>query len=138
MTKFLITGPMDYYDKLKIRDMLFNIKKSFKEGEYLIIGGGLETGADRIIKNSCIELDMEYKEMPPSHIQWNMNCIGPKGAYGKKYNDRNFFIRNTKVLKIVDNVILFINENKNVPKFIYDLIKKSKENNKKILVIKNI
>ena len=108
---------MRWEDRIKIQDTLFELKLRFKK-DLEIIGGGEEKGADRMIKNACMEMGINYSEIPPFHKHWTSLCSEPAYKYSRPYNVRDYFIRNKIMVTKSDYIILFVSEKESAIKFI--------------------
>jgi hypothetical protein len=131
--KIALAGSLRWDDRVKIKEVIFNLKQRF--GDKLdVIGGGLKDGADSICKKFCLEFNIEFAEMPPHDYQWNPFCLEPAYMYGKAYNIKNIYIRNEKLSQECDILILFRVKDDNA-QFLDDLIVRFQKKDKKLLVI---
>ena len=74
----------------------------------MLVGGGGKYGAERYVKEICLEFDIEYQEIPPFHYKWNQYCHFTKHKYGKKrYNVKHYFVQNKIIVDSVDLVVFF-------------------------------
>jgi len=107
--KIGICGSQKYEDKRKIQETMYNLKETF--GEALqIISGGRKDGADKYVKKYALEFGIEYREFNPSHTKKNLYSVLHENFYSKQYSPRNFFIRNSMMIKHVDYMIVFVKD----------------------------
>jgi len=125
----VVTGSQTWQSKSKIKESLFQMKKS---KNIRVISGGCTPGADPIIRECCIELKIDYAEIPPADHNWNQFCIGDRWLYGKERSGKNMFIRNLKLEKIGEILILFKSAS-DKSKYITDLEKKFSKAGKNVI-----
>jgi hypothetical protein len=131
--RIALAGSLKWDDRVKIKDVIFNLKQRL--GVKLdVISGGLKNGADSICKKFCLEFDIEFAETPPHDYQWTPYCTEPSYMYGKGYNSKNIYIRNEKLSNDCDILIMFRLKDDD-SQFLDDLIKRFQKKGKKILVI---
>lgn len=133
--KIGIVGSRTYQSKMKVKELIFKCKQEF--GENLsIVSGGQPKGADGFAKKYALELNVNYREFPPRHYNWNSHCVKDATHYGKPYRPWNFFDRNTEIAEDSDVVFCFVTggiiENS---KGTYDTYQKAINLNKKVQVI---
>ena len=130
--KIAVTGSIRWEGTKKLKDSLFNLKK--KVGSELeVISGGID-GIDMMIRKCCMELEIDYKEIPPCDRQWSHHCIEPAFMFGKSYKNTNIYSRNNKILKECEYLIVFrLKEDDS--HFLDDLIIRFQKKGKKILII---
>lgn len=130
--KIAVTGSIRWEDRKKVKDSLFSLKK--KVGPELeIISGGMD-GIDMTIRKCCMELEIDYKEIPPSDRQWSHHCIDPPFMFGKPFKKTNIYSRNTKIVNECQYLIMFkIKDDDSL--FLDNLIMRFQKKNKKILII---
>ena len=97
-------------------------------------GGGGKYGAEKYVKEFCLEFGIQYQEIPPFHYKWNQYCILPEHKYNKKYNMKHYFVQNKIIVDSVDLVVFF--ESGEETTKLKDL-KRYTEKQKKSLVIKS-
>ena len=131
----MVTGSKQWQSQRKIKDTLFELKTRLK-GKLVVISGGINNGADKMIKKFCMEFEIDYEEVPPFHQEWNSFCIEPPFKYGKKYSPKNFYVQNTLLVEHGSIIIIFMLEGDKNPYMIRDIIKKANDKNKKLIVIK--
>jgi predicted Rossmann fold nucleotide-binding protein DprA/Smf involved in DNA uptake len=131
--KIGIIGSRKYENKRKIKETIFNLKQKF--GDTLVIfSGGCPDGADKYAKKYTLELGCKYIEVNPSHTQKNLYSYMREDWYDKKYNIKNFFVRNKILAKSVDKLIAFVPEGDNATGTA-NTVKYAIEFNKKVVVI---
>jgi len=133
--KIVLTGSKTWQNQTKIKDTIFDLKNRLKKNLF-IISGGITNGADKIIKKTCLDFEIDYEEIPPFHQNWNSFCSEPAFKYNKKYSPKNFYVQNSLLVENGDIIIIFMSNNDNNSNMIGDIIKKAKEKNKKLIVIK--
>lgn len=97
-----IVGSRKYIDKKSV-EMVIN-KCIEKYCNICIISGGA-IGADRLGKIVALEKGLQYIEYNPAHEAWNEYSGKPKEYYGKPYNVKYYFERNSFIAE--DSHILF-------------------------------
>jgi len=131
--KIGIIGSRKYENKRKIKETIFNLKQKF--GDNLVIfSGGCPDGADKYAKKYALELGCKYIEVNPSHTSKNLYSYMRKDWYGKKFNMKNFFIRNKILAKSIDKLIAFVPDGDNA-KGTASTVNYAIEFNKKVIVI---
>lgn len=105
--KVAIVGSREYTNKEKVKDLIFELKKRFGD-ELVIVSGEQAHGADKLAKMSALELNVTYHCFPPAHYQWNSFCVKPSFWYGKPFQNKNYYIRNSEIVKYSDMVVIFI------------------------------
>lgn len=128
-----IIGSRKYENKRKIKETIFNLKQKFGN-DLVIFSGGCSDGADKYAKKYALELDCNYIEVNPSHTPKNLYSYMRKDWYGKKYNTKNFFVRNKILAKSIDKLIAFVQEGDNA-KGTASTVNYAVEFNKKVIVI---
>jgi len=123
-----ITGSERYERKTEIKDVIFQIKKSFGN-KCVIVSKGSLNGADKYIRKSCLEFELEYEEFSPSHLTKTLYSVLPDSYYGKPFSGRDAYQRNRFLLNRVDRLIIFRFEDDQV---MIDLEKIANKKNKKI------
>ena len=127
-----ILGSDTYENIKKIKNHIYLWKQDFGDN-LTIVGGGGKYGAEKYVKEFCLEFDIEYQEIPPFHYKWNQYCILPEHKYNKKYNMKHYFVQNKIIVDSVDLVVFFENDKETTK--LKDL-KRYTEKQKKSLVIK--
>lgn len=133
MPKVGITGSRAWENKLKIKNIIFLLKNKHTSS-LDIISGGLDEGVDLYVKKFCMEFEIDYQEAKPNHFGWNHFCIEPAYMYNKPFKANNFYIRNTKLIKESDVILLFLSKDDTSP-VMKDIIKQCVKKNKKLLII---
>lgn len=106
-----VCGSPLYENKTKIKEAIFKLKKTFGP-TLVVVSGGRKDGADKYIKKYALEFGCKYVEFNPSHTKKNLYSALHESAYGKLYSPRNFFIRNSMMVKYVDYMLVFVEEGK--------------------------
>lgn len=81
-----------------------------------------------------MEFEIDYGEIKPNHFSWNHHCLEPAYMYDKPYKPNNYYIRNTKLIKEIDVMILFVTKEEVSP-VLHDIMKQCDKKNKKLLII---
>ena len=126
--KVAILGSDTYENVNKIKNHIYLWKEDFGKNLFVISGGG-KYGAEKYVKEICLEFDINYQEIPPFHYKWNQYCLLGEHKYNKKY----YFVQNKLIVDSVDLVVFF--ESGGETTKIKDL-KRYTEKQKKSLVIK--
>jgi hypothetical protein len=127
-----ITGSPNYTDKIKIKKFIYDslLKKTKK---YRIITLGQKSGADRIVKDICLDdFNVPYGEIPPFYKEYNQWCILPAYRYNKEYSKALLFSSLNEYVKRMNIIILFTNDNNENTDYIYN---KSKKTNKNLILL---
>tara|TARA_R100001510_G_C7620932_1_gene181861 strand:- start:305 stop:703 length:399 start_codon:yes stop_codon:yes gene_type:complete len=130
--KIGVIGNSRYENKRRIKKVIFDLKNRF--GDKLIVATlGNRNGAEKYVKKYVLEMGMQYKEFNPAHTQKTLYSAMNESYYNKPYRPRNFFHRNTMLVKYIDYIIAFID---NAPETgIDDILKNAKKFEKKVMVI---
>jgi hypothetical protein len=130
--KIAVIGNSKYENKRRIKKVIFDLKNRF--GNDLIIAtSGNRNGAEKYVKKYVLEMGMQYKEFNPAHTTKTLYSAMNEGYYDKPYRPRNFFHRNTMLVKYVDYIVAFINESPETG--LDDIFRNAKKFEKKIIVI---
>tara|TARA_X000001382_G_scaffold123872_1_gene107987 strand:+ start:1233 stop:1646 length:414 start_codon:yes stop_codon:yes gene_type:complete len=108
-TKIAVIGSRVYTNNKKIKDFIFRLKEKYKD-DVVIVSGGQPQGADGYAKKYALEFDMNYKEFPPAHYNWNMHCVLPATEYKKPYYVSNYIKRNKQLAEYSDIIVAFMPE----------------------------
>jgi hypothetical protein len=130
--KVAILGSDTYENTKKIKNHIYLWKQDF-EDNLTIVGGGGKYGAEKYVKEFCLEFGIQYQEIPPFHYKWNQYCLLGEHKYNKKYNIKHYFVQNKLIVDSVDLVVFFENDKETTK--LKDL-KRYTEKQKKSLVIK--
>ena len=131
-TRIVITGSLRWEDRIKIKDLIFNLKTKLKD-DLQIISGGLKVGVDSYVKKFCMEFAVNFAEFPPYDSIWTQYCEEPAWKFNKLHKKRFIFMRNDNMIKNADALIIFkLSEDNSV--VLDDLIKKANKKNKKIVI----
>jgi len=136
MPKIAITGSTDWEDKIKIKNIIFKLKNKYNSDLTIISGGitNITNGVDYLVKKYCLEFNLNYAEIKPYHMQWNQYCIEPAYKYNKIFKPNDFYVRNMKLIKECDVIILLISET-DVSKVMKHIIELCYKKNKKLIII---
>tara|TARA_B100001093_G_scaffold519520_1_gene608936 strand:- start:7360 stop:7761 length:402 start_codon:yes stop_codon:yes gene_type:complete len=128
-----IVGSRQYENKVKIKQMIYNLKRKFGD-ELTIVSGGALNGADKYARKFALELDCRYLEFNPAHSQRNLYSAMRDSYYNKDYHPKYFYQRNTMLANFVDYLIAFIPDN--VPsKGSTHTVREAKKRGKKVVII---
>jgi|TARA_B100001094_G_scaffold25209_1_gene21082 hypothetical protein len=131
--KVAILGSDTYENIKKIKNHIYLWKEDFGE-KLVVISGGGKYGAEKYVKEICLEFDINYQEIPPFHYKWNQYCLLGEHKYNKNYNIKHYFVQNKLIVDSVDLVVFFESGDKNTK--LKDL-KRYTEKQKKSLFIKS-
>lgn len=96
-----------HYNHLrKIKDFVFKLKNEFGEKVEIITTGNTES-YEKKIKSYALQFDIKYKEFIPSHMQKTLYAVGSSSFFGKEYSPKNFYIRDSKMAKYIDYLVVF-------------------------------
>lgn len=127
-----VIGSPLYENKSKIKETIFKLKKTFGD-TLVVVSGGRANGADKHVKKYSLEFGCKYKEFNPSHTKKNLYSVLHENAYGKPYSPRNFFIRNSMMIKYVDYMVVFVEEGKGNPDIAH-IIEETRKKGKKLIM----
>ena len=130
--KIGIIGSREYQNFRKVKDTIFSLSKKFDE--LTIVSGGCLDGADKFAKKYAIELGCNYVEFNPAHTPKNLYSALSENYYGKNYQPKNFFHRNTMIAKYCDCLIAFIPKGEKSSGTEHT-IKEAKKVGKKVVII---
>lgn len=81
-----------------------------------------------------MELDINYKELPPADRPWSHYCIEQPFMYNKPFKNSNIYARNGKLEKECHCLLLFkLPEDES--QYLDDLIYKFQKKGKKIVLV---
>lgn len=129
-----IIGSNKYEDKKKIKDLIYKLKSEFGDN-MVIVSGGRTIGADTYVKKYALEFGCEFKEFNPAHTPATLYSALRESYYGKPYSPRHFFHRNSLMLKYIDYLFIFINDNDNKNQDINAVINEATKANKKFIIV---
>ena len=133
MPKIAITGSRKWEDRVKLKNAIFKLKNKYKS-DLTVISGGTGEGVDSLVKKYCLEFDLDYAEARPNHLDWSPYCIEPAYMYNKNFRTNNYYIRNTKMIKEADAVILFVTKDEVSP-VMKNIVEQCNKKSKKLLLI---
>jgi len=134
LIKIGVCGSPLYERKSKVQEVIYKLKKTYGNS-LLIVSGGRKDGADKHVKKYAMELDCSYKEFNPSHTKKNLYSMLHENFYDKPYSPRNFFIRNSMMVKYVDYMVVFVEQGKGNSD-IEHVITSTQKSNKKLIILK--
>lgn len=122
-----------HYNHLrKIKDFVFKLKNEFGEKVEIITTGNTES-YEKKIKSYALQFDIKYKEFIPSHMQKTLYAVGITSMFGKPYNPKNFFVRDSKMSKYIDYLIVFQSDKDKTER--ENLIKITQKLQKNVIII---
>ena len=101
-TKIAIVGSRSYPKKQDIADYIVKLGKNVE-----IVSGGQPKGVDGWAKQCALEQELNYTEFTPAHYPRNNYS---RNYTKKKYNIKNYFERNTEIVKFSDKITVFMQE----------------------------
>lgn len=133
-----IFGDMIYENSRKIKETLFELKKSLKSREFIVYSLGSLDGADKYIKKFCLELNIKYLEFTPLYMPETLYSVNKQFiTTNPKIKFSNKHIKD--ITRKCSRFMIFIKNNEVSEKFklkkIIELIDKS---NKKYILINDI
>jgi hypothetical protein len=127
-----ITGSDQYPTKIKIKNIIFNLKKQFGD-ELVIYSRGSLKGVDLYVKKFSIEFGIDYAEFTPSYHSKTLYSVNKNEYYyNKPYSGRDIYKRSLQMIKQCHAFILFKYEDDKVIDYMITQITKS---NKKFKLI---
>jgi hypothetical protein len=66
MVRVCLTGSNNYENQKKIKEVLYRLKRNYKD-EVQVITCGSGFGADKYVKYTAFDFEMNYAEFPPYH-----------------------------------------------------------------------
>ena len=133
MSKIAITGSRKWENRLKLKDTIFKLKTKYKT-DLTIISGGTGEGVDSLVKKYSLEFDLDYAEARPNHFDWSPYCIEPAYMYSREFKSNNYYIRNTKLIKEADAVLLFVTKDEISP-VMKNIVQQCDKKCKKLIII---
>lgn len=127
-----IVGSRKYTNRLAVETAVNECIKKY--GEYIGIVSGGAIGADRLGKFVALDKNLNYIEYNPAHEAWNEYSGMPKEWYGKPYNVKNYFERNSLIAEKSDLLLAFIPAG-HISNGTNDTIGKAKKLNKPVFII---
>ena len=107
--RIAIIGSREYNNTRKIKTLLADLQRKFKE-ELIIISGGCKEGADKHVKKFSIEFGITYIEYNPAHTPKNLYSAMSDHYYDKPYHVSQFHHRNNLIAKNCDYMIALVPE----------------------------
>lgn len=129
--KIGITGSLNFEEKNKLKEIIFELKNKFKNN-LLIATRSNKFGVEKHTKQICKwEFNIPYTEFPPYFMEWNPDCElngTIKYIYNQNYHPKYLHMRDNSFINFCDIILVFIDEtDKNIKKFIKKLEKKNKK-----------
>jgi|694.fasta_scaffold24705_12 hypothetical protein len=110
MKRIGLIGENTYENKLKIKNILFQLKQ--KHGTDIeIVSRGTLQGAEKYVKKYALDLGLQYREFNPAHTTHNLYSALNEGFYNKPYKPFNFILRDKMFVSYVDVCICLVEEN---------------------------
>jgi mRNA-degrading endonuclease HigB of HigAB toxin-antitoxin module len=103
--KIGMVGSPKYEDKLKIKNVIFSIKKEILNAE--ICTRATLSGAEKYVKKYSLEFECNFKEFPPAHMSKTLYSAMSSNYYDKPYSPKNYFVRDSIFCKYIDKLIIF-------------------------------
>jgi len=127
-----IVGSRIYMNKKKVEEVVDQCIKKYGNDICIISGGA--NGADYLGKIVALDKKLKYIEFNPAHEIWNKYSGMPKEWYGKVYNVKNYFERNSFIAEKCQLLLAFIPAGW-TSNGTNDTIGKAKKLNKHIIII---
>ncbi len=132
MKKVGIIGDNEYENKIKIKEILFNLKQKYGTDVEIVSRGSIQ-GAERYIKKYALELGLSYKEFNPPHSTYNLYSAMNESFYNKPYKPFNFILRD-KIFSSYVDVCFCLTARNNSPS-IKTCLEHLDKNNKKYVIV---
>jgi len=105
MYRIGIIGGVDTNYTTKVKEFLFQVKKTFSDTATIFSGGNL-TGIEYDVKKFSLEFDLPYKEFNPSYTGHNMYSFLPKEYFGKGKHPSHIPHRYQEMLIRTDRLVI--------------------------------
>jgi predicted Rossmann-fold nucleotide-binding protein len=132
MIKIGVVGSRKYNNKISVEAVINECIKKYGNDICIISGGAI--GADRLGKLIALNKKLKYIEFNPAHEAWNEYSGMPQEWYGKPYNVKNYFERNSFIAEECQLLLAFIPV-EHISNGTNDTIKKAKKLNKPVIII---
>lgn len=132
MIKIGIIGSRKYRDRLPVENAVDACIHKYGKDICIISGGAI--GADRLGKIVALDKNLNYIEYNPAHEEWNEYSGMPKDWYGKPYNVKNYFERNSLIAEKCNLLLAFIPAG-HISNGTNDTIGKVRKLNKPVIII---
>lgn len=132
MKRVGIIGDVEYENKIKIKEIIFNLKKKYGDNVE-VVSRGTPQGAEKYIKKYTLELGLQYKEFNPPHSNHNLYSAMNESFYSKPYKPFNFILRDKIFSNYVD--VCFCLTSKANSSTIKTCIEHLEKSNKKYVII---
>lgn len=93
----------------KIKDFVFKLKTEFGDNVEVVTTGDTKS-YEKKVKTYAFQFDIKYKEFIPAHMQKTLYSTMPASFYGKEFNPKNFYIRDSQMSKYIDYLVVFQSE----------------------------
>jgi len=127
-----IVGSRKYNNRLAVETAVNECIKKYGNDICIISGGAF--GADRLGRIVALDKKLKYIEFNPAHEAWNEYSGKPKEYYGKPYNVKNYFERNSFIAEECQLLLAFIPVG-HISNGTNDTIEKAKKLNKPVIMI---
>ncbi len=131
--RIAIIGSRIYENSRKIKTLLSELKARFGTELTIISSGGTE-GADKYVRKTAIEFEIEYKEYNLAHTHKNLYSAMSEHYYGKPYHVSQFHHRNNLIAKNCDMMIALIPQT-DTSKSCENIIHLVQKHNKKVVIL---
>jgi len=101
-----IIGNKYYYKKLEIKEFLWKIKQR-NDDEIKVISIGRKSGADKYIRDYCLQFNINYGEFIPYHENYNSFCIEERYMFSREYSPKYYFAIYKRFVDYCDNFVIF-------------------------------
>ena len=132
MIKIGIVGSRMYTDKEAVETAVDKCIEKYGKDICIISGGA--RGADYLGKIVALEKKLKYIEYNPAHEAYNQYSGKPKEYYGKPYNVKHYFERNSFIAEECQLLLAFIPAG-HISNGTNDTIGKAKKLNKPVIII---
>lgn len=129
-----IIGPTTFQKKKKVKDLIFNIKKTIPDAK--IASGGNKEGIEYEVKKHALMFELEYLEFNPSYTGYNLYSALNESYYGKGYHFTQELDRYMILVRQSDRIIFgYEPESKEWKQIYSQIVKYASKLNKKIKFI---
>ena len=132
LIKIGIVGSRKYTNKIAVQNAIDECIKKYGKNICIVSGGA--KGADALGREVALNKGLKYIEFNPAHETWNEYSGKPKEWYGKPYNVKNYFERNSFIAEKCQLLLAFIPAGW-TSNGTNDTIGKAKKLNKHIIII---
>lgn len=132
MIKVGIIGTPTYENKIKVKEIIHNLKQKYKENVEIVSRGG-SAGAEKYVRKFALEFGLRYKEFNPSHTNSTIYSAMNESFYGKPYKPFNFILRD-KIFSDYVDVCFCLTEKVSNPTVKFCLVDLEKKKKKYVIV----